>query len=362
MLSAFRALSWRTRQTLRLTVAVWMLGSVQFATVLAVWARGMPPAWSASFLAMAVIAGLACSGLLYLLSRGLERRGVKVRWPILGLAVACVALSQSVIDHTAFRIAQGKIDLPVTYADVAGMVLNLQIYVWLYGLYVVALELLRTIESERTRMGQLTEAREAAQEAKLEALRFQLNPHFLFNTLNAISGLVIKNRNAEAETMIGKLANFLRTTFDTDPKELISLADELATIEAYLDIESVRFGERLHATVDCPEPLLEAKAPSFILQPLVENAVKYAVAPSRDGATIKVTASAWGGDLILVVEDTGRSSGARPANGTGVGLENTRARLATLFGAAGSLETSASETGFVAKVRMPLRLDLEPVD
>lgn len=359
MLTAIRALPWRSRQALTLTLVVWAFCFVQFVTVLVVWGHGVPPPWTASFLVMALGAGVVSSGLLYVVSRLTEGQRPLVRWTVLGVMVLALALTQGLVDHLAFRLARGQIGRPFVYADLAGLVVNVQIYVWLYGLYAVALQLLKTLEEERTRSRQLAEAREAAQEAKLEALRFQLNPHFLFNTLNAISGLVVNNRNAEAELMTGKLASFLRTTFDTDPKELIPLADELATIEAYLEIEIVRFGERLHAKIDCPPTLMEAKVPSFILQPLVENAVKYAVAPSRLGATIKVSVSARGGDLILLVEDTGRSGSAAANTGTGVGLRNIRARLATLYGTAAELETQARDEGFRARIRLPLRLDLE---
>lgn len=357
MTSIFAHLSWRNRQALRLTLAVWALGLAQFFTVLAVWGRGTPPSWSYLFLLAAVLTGLFWSGLLYAVHRLLDTRPNQIRWIAMGVLVPILALVQSFTDHLAYRLAQGMAPGPFDQNYLEGIIVNIQIYTWLYGLYAVALELLKRMEGEQVRALQLAEAREAAQEAKLEALRFQLNPHFLFNTLNAISSLVIKQRNAEAEIMTGKLARFLRMTFHTDPKQPIPLADELATIEAYLDIETVRFGDRLHVKLDCPAPLMEAQVPSFILQPLVENAVKYAVAPARLGAMVRVVAQREGEELVLTVADTGPGGGQRPTSGTGVGLQNIRSRLSTLYGAAGRLETHATETGFTAQVRMPLTFE-----
>ena len=237
--------------------------------------------------------------------------------------------------------------------------INLIIYVWLYSFFAAVVGLMISNAAMRVRERQLAEAREAAQEAQLAALRFQLNPHFLFNTLNAISSLIISHRNAEAEQMTGKLCDFLRATLGADPHRFVTLEEELDTVLAYLDIEKVRFGDRLAVAIDCPGELGEALVPSFLLQPMVENAVKYAVAPSRATVSLSIAArKAAGGELELTVADDGTAHTA-PSGGAGVGLANVRARLEVLYGARGRLEAGPRERGFVCVVNLPLDLSVE---
>ncbi len=233
---------------------------------------------------------------------------------------------------------------------------SLMIYTWLYGMYVAVLALMLSRYASQERDRQLAEARAATHQAQLEALRFQLNPHFLFNALNAISCLIVTGRNADAEAMIGKLSDFLRSSLASEPHSVIPLAEEVAAVRAYLDIETVRFGERMEVEVICPGPLADALAPSFVLQPLVENAVKYAVAPARRRVKILVKASTRENDLILVVEDDG--DGHPPSStaiGVGVGLENVRRRLQVLYGERGSIEVGKLPGGgFRAVLKFPL--------
>nr|WP_243852913.1 histidine kinase [Sphingomonas naasensis] len=207
-------------------------------------------------------------------------------------------------------------------------------------------------ESER----RLVEARHATQQAQLAALRFQLNPHFLFNTLNAISSLIVTRRNEEAERMTMKLSEFLRLSLEADPDAEVMLDEELGNTQSYLEIEAVRFGDRLKTEFECPAELLGAWVPSFLLQPLVENSVKYAVAPSRKPVLLSVRASAAQGTLRLVVEDSGRQGvGLAPATGTGLGLDNVRKRLAAFYGAQASVEAQAKGRGFAVQLALPLR-------
>ena len=129
-------------------------------------------------------------------------------------------------------------------------------------------------------------------------MRYQLNPHFLFNSLNSISALIVTGRNKDAEAMTDKLSSFLRTSLNADPAELIPLDAELALTEEYLEIESVRFGERLDVTVDCAADACSALVPSFLVQPLVENAVKHGVARSRETTAIEIGATVEDGALV----------------------------------------------------------------
>ena len=147
-----------------------------------------------------------------------------------------------------------------------------------------------------------------AQEAQLKMLRYQLNPHFLFNTLNAISTLILDNENRTANQTVMRLSEFLRYTLDQDPMKKVTLRQEVEAMNLYLTTERLRFGERLRLEFAIEERALEALVPSLLLQPLIENAVKYAVSPSEQGGTIRVEGRARGAMLELAVADDGPGS------------------------------------------------------
>ncbi len=180
-----------------------------------------------------------------------------------------------------------------------------------------------------------------ANSAQLEMLRYQINPHFLFNTLNSISTLVLLAETERANTMLSRLASFLRYSLVGEREGQATIAQEIQALKLYLEIERTRFEERLRTRFDIAPEVLNARIPSLLLQPLVENAVKYAVTPLEEGADIRVTARAVGDRLELTVSDTGPGLGdGRPEpaysiseRGTGVGLGNIRNRLAQAYGA-----------------------------
>ncbi len=202
------------------------------------------------------------------------------------------------------------------------------------------------------------ELQAAAQSAELRALRYQVNPHFLFNTLNSLSSLVLTGKRDEAERMILNLATFFRTSLTGDPTEDVPLGDEIQLQRLYLDIETVRFPERLAVAIDLPDALRGACVPGLILQPLVENAVKYGVSRSRRPVTIRIRAEAVGTTLRLTVEDDGDPMETGIVQGTGVGLRNVRDRLAARYGAEGhSLWGRRPEGGFMVSLQMPLVRD-----
>lgn len=168
--------------------------------------------------------------------------------------------------------------------------------------------------------------RRDAEHAQLLALRAQLDPHFLFNTLNALQTLMSDRKVAQAKQMVLSLADFLRYSLALSPDEKVSLGEEVEAQAAYLAIEQARFGKRLVVDFDVSKAAVGARVPSLILQPLVENAVKYAVAPSRDPVTIRIVAETVGGCLRIRVTDDGKAAGAAPPS-LGLGLENVRRRL-----------------------------------
>jgi two-component system, LytTR family, sensor kinase len=177
-------------------------------------------------------------------------------------------------------------------------------------------------------------AKALAQEAQMKMLRYQLNPHFLFNTLNAISTLILDRDNERANLAVTRLSAFLRHTLDQDPMKKVTLKQELEALDLYLGIEKLRFGPRLRLQFDVDQSALGALVPSLLLQPLVENALKYAIAPSETGGTLHVGARVIGQRLLLHVADDGPglAAGAGVGGGRGVGLRNTQERLAVLYG------------------------------
>jgi hypothetical protein len=196
-----------------------------------------------------------------------------------------------------------------------------------------------------------------AHEAQLKMLRYQLNPHFLFNTLNAISTLVLEKQTDLANRMVTKLSSFLRYSLDNDPLQKITLEQELGALKLYLDIEKVRFEERLMLDLDIGEQAAGALIPSLLLQPLVENAVKYGIARSEEGGKLRIAAKVFAGDLLLQLSDDGPGvelvDGQIPS-ANGVGLQNTRERLQTLYGNDHSIRLSKTDPhGLTISIRIP---------
>lgn len=219
---------------------------------------------------------------------------------------------------------------------------------------------LLTIEAEnREEQLKRSRAESIAQEAQLKMLRYQLNPHFLFNTLNAIASLVEGKRSANANTMIVQLSNFLRYSLENDPIKRVSLAQELDALRLYLNIEQTRFGERLKLNFDIEPEANAVMVPSLLLQPLVENSIKYAIAPMENGGEISILAKLDGDHLVVEVSDTGPGvlmSKNDKAAGVGIGLKNTIDRLDTFYGEQYVFQLGASELG---GLRIFIRLPLE---
>jgi len=199
-------------------------------------------------------------------------------------------------------------------------------------------------------------ARLAAQlsEARLGALRMQLNPHFLFNSLNAILVLVRDHNTAAASRMLELLSDVLRQVLRSDQTHETPLSRELEFLERYLAIEQVRFSDRLRPRFQIDPAVARAAVPRFLLQPLVENALRHGIARRADAGLVQVSAFREGDQLVLTVRDDGPGLPVAPQAASGVGLSNTRARLAALYGAGATLQVAAAEGGgVIATVRLP---------
>jgi two-component system, LytTR family, sensor kinase len=203
----------------------------------------------------------------------------------------------------------------------------------------------------------LVDSRESLSKAQLAALRGQMEPHFMFNTLNSIAGLVRDRRNDEAVSMIVGLSEFLRRASEDSHRSQVTLGEEVEYLQRYVDIQQVRFGERLRVTVDIEKELLNAQVPNLLLQPLVENAIKHGIAKRVTGGTVRVAGARRNGSLYLSVYNDGPNFPDEwQTKGAGVGLANLRTRLQILHGDASELRmTRVGTDGVEVVVALPLK-------
>ena len=207
----------------------------------------------------------------------------------------------------------------------------------------------------------LADAESAAQAAQVRALRYQVNPHFLFNTLNSLSSLVMTGRPDRAETMLLALSTFFRTSLSLDPTADVTLAEEIDLQRLYLDIEKARFPDRLHVEIEVPQSLETARLPTLLLQPIVENAIKYGVSKSRKAVIIRIEARHLGdGRMVLDISNRLKNGGqdqlpAATHEGTGLGLDNVCQRLEARFGTRANCRFGPMLTGgFKVSLTMPV--------
>ncbi|MGI8930985.1 MAG: sensor histidine kinase [Sphingomicrobium sp.] len=221
-------------------------------------------------------------------------------------------------------------------------------------------------EQRRTRLAEtrLAAAETAAHAAQVRALRYQVNPHFLFNTLNSLSSLVMSGRADRAEEMLMALSTFFRTSLSIDPSADVSLSEEIALQRLYLDIEQVRFPDRLHVTIDIPPDLAEVRVPALILQPIVENAIKYGVSTTTSRVELTITAHRLdGGRMQLDIAnrvangDMGKEPTSPTHEGTGLGLTNVCQRLAAHFGNRADCRFGPVPGGYVVSLALPVDED-----
>jgi len=264
-------------------------------------------------------------------------RGRSMPRQLLGAAIP--ALAASVLMGVAYVLVLieycGECQPSSQLAYFAYAISHLYVVLTWLGLY-LGFTTYRQLQREGRRV---LEAHAMAHQAQLKMLRYQLNPHFLFNTLNAISTLVLDRDTATANSLVKGLSGFLRHSLDSDPMQRVDLRQELEALQLYLGIERTRFGERLDVQIEVQPECFAALVPSLILQPLAENAIKYAVAPRVEGGRLHIQALRQNGSLVLRVRDDGpgcpllRGDGELP-EGKGVGLRNVFERLRVLYGEA----------------------------
>lgn len=274
-------------------------------------------------------------------------------------ALACVILTLVIapiyctIDYSVAAAIVHPEPMPLTSKFVIIMMLIGSLYY--FGWASLSLALIYSFEA-KDRERQLAAIREEALRAQMRALRYQVNPHFLFNTLNSIAGLVEEGASGRARSMLLGLSDFLRATLTIDPIQDIRLSEEIMLQREYLGIERERFSDRMELEIDVPVALGEALVPSFILQPLVENAMRHGVGEVAGDVRVAIHARRRGEVLVLMVENGMPADGSTSRKGAGIGLGNVAERLDVRFGDRASLDAGpAGPSLYRATVQLPWR-------
>ncbi|MEP6869536.1 MAG: histidine kinase [Novosphingobium sp.] len=351
----------KNRAFWRLQVLGW--GGALLMRAMSSVANGQP----FSFLVLVLIAtvtGFSISLILAVVYRQLITRRALITWGITALVLPLAVTFYAFVD--AWVIALYRPESAASFAQLLIGVFYLDMtLLGAWSALYYAINFYVQIEEQND---QLIQLENQATSAQLAMLRYQLNPHFLFNTLNSISTLVLLKQTEPANAMLTRLSGFLRYTLINEPSGRVTVAQEVETLQLYLDIERMRFEERLRTRFNIEDAAKPALLPSLLLQPLVENAIKYAVSPQEAGAEITISAQLIGPSLRIVVSDTGsglqnnatdnRLSGVTFDGGeqvsTGVGLTNTRDRLAQAYGEAHRFEIfDPGEGGFAVLIEIP---------
>lgn len=335
-----------------LNVAGW--SGYAIAASIGALAHGKPDSYIALYLAAGFLGFVISLPMRYLYQKLWDR-------PVLQLALGMLVTSY--VLGMIWRIAQNLLyyrllhlhSEPETVLDlIGGVLVSFYVMACWSGLYFG----IKYYQQLQEQTEQTLKATAAAHQAQLKMLRYQLNPHFLFNTLNAISTLVLDGSTRTANLAVSRLSDFLRYTLDNDPMKEVSLGSELRAIDLYLEIEKVRFGDRLIVVKEIEPEARDALVPSLILQPLIENAIKYAITPNENGGTLKIAAQIHSDMLMLRLSDNGpgladTASATRP---NGVGLENTRQRLQQFYGDKQAFTLAPNDpSGLSITINIPFR-------
>ena len=313
---------------------------------------------------IATITGFSISLILSVIYRALINRRPLVTWGVTAVVLSVAVGLYAFIDSWVISLYRPSNDAGFAQLFLGVFYLDLTLLGAWSALY-YAINFYIQVEEQND---QLIQLENQATSAQLAMLRYQLNPHFLFNTLNSISTLVLLKQTEPANAMLSRLSSFLRYTLINEPTGRVTVAQEVETLKLYLDIERMRFEERLRTEFVIDDATKNALMPSLLLQPLVENAIKYAVGAVEEGAQITIAAQLVGSTLRVTVSDTGPglqpgtdpttlfgvTSDSTDPNSTGVGLANIRDRLAQAYGENQRFEISnRPEGGFAVVIELP---------
>ena len=317
---------------------------------------------------IATITGFSLSLILAVIYGQVIRQRPLVTWGSTALVLALATGVYAFIDSWVLQVAGAATDGNFASLFVGIYFIDLVLLGAWSALY-YAINFFLQVEEQADRLERL-EAQ--ATSAQLAMLRYQLNPHFLFNTLNSISTLVLLKQSETANAMLTRLSSFLRHTLVTQPGGKVTVAQEMETLQLYLGIEQMRFEERLRSDFRVEPDAAKAQLPAMLLQPLVENAIKYGVSPQEEGAEIAIVAQVVGPRLRVTVSDTGPGMtmnnieaglpAVRPTHArrdsTGVGLANIRDRLAQAYGEEHRFEIRSPESGgFSVLIELPFETE-----
>lgn len=341
----------KRRSRLLLYIGVWVVFGLEIAMVL-VWGGRAPAEWALQFaVPLAVLLGMQSLSFWYLVqamppgSTPIPR--LALSWLGAGIISLLIWLA------AAYGWAQWLLEPNKEYPDSAIAAIPLLVFAGALGILLAVLGhyLAGAFERSRNAERKALELQVLAREAELKSLRAQLDPHFLFNSLNSVAAL-IGHDAAAARQMCFLMAQFFRKSLTLARQQAIPLAEEISLAETFLAIERVRFGDRLQSRFEMSEDVAQASVPPLILQPLVENAVHHGVAHLLEGGEVCVRARRSGGLLEIVVENP-CDPDRPPSRGTGVGLVNVRSRIETLCGHRASVDVDAKEDHFRVSIVLP---------
>jgi hypothetical protein len=306
---------------------------------------------------MFVLSGFVTSFIMYALCRTLWRK----QTPFLRALLYCAVLSYilgatcsaaSSLAEVFFGGPNERFRWAMVFAGATGGSFVLVAWSALY----FGVKHYQTVEDQRS---QLLASQALARDAQLQALRYQLQPHFLFNTLNAISSLVITKQSDMAAEMIARLAGLLRSTLSSPDSHSVTLREELEITEEYLSIEEVRFGSRLRVVFDISAQAKDQQVPRFLLQPLVENAIRHGIAKLAEGGEVVIRSACEGNTLRIDIEsDQAMANAGKDAPGHGLGLANTQKRLHAIYGDDGTVTSKSLANRFLVSLQLPLNRDM----
>jgi two-component system sensor histidine kinase AlgZ len=341
------------RDRLLLYLAVWIAFGVLLAAVIA-FGSHTSFAWAAVFaIPLAVLLGLQSLSCWYLVQVLPPEETPMLRLATTWLGAGAVSLTLWLAAALGWARVLRALEVGSLQADASSELTPLLLFAGAIGLMVAVFGHYMVAAFERSRQAErrALELRVFAREAELRSLRGQLDPHFLFNSLNSVAALIGTDAQA-ARRMCFLMAAFFRKSLGLGAEQSIALSEELSLTETFLAIEEVRFGERLRKRFDVADDALSLAVPPLVLQPLVENAVHHGVAHLIDGGEVTIRARRRNGLLELAVENP-CDPDRPPSRGAGVGLANVRSRIETLFGHRASVDVDAAPTSFRVSILLP---------
>lgn len=326
-------------------ILFWLIWAAIHAWVLYEWNYSLKEAWIDSFVSNALLC--AASVLVIISFRYFLPRKEAITY----FSLMCIVLSALWISATRFVLSYIFKDATLTYFT-QSISVRIAIGILILGCVILFNALLNTLQEQQEQERRKNESDRIAKDAELYKLRQQLQPHFLFNSLNSINALVV-NQPVEARKMIQQLSEYLRNTLKKEEHKWVSLDEELEYLQLYLDIEKVRFGHRLSTQIQTDEAALQMKLPALLLQPIVENAIKFGLYDTIGSIVISINARASEKMLIIQIENPFDAEISKPVKGTGFGLSSVQKRLLLLFSRNDLLTTSSKENIFITRVNIP---------